>query len=529
MTAPAPHSRTTGVFLAFTAFVCGAMVMVIEVLGSRVIGPFFGVSLFVWTALITVTLVALAAGYAVGGALCDRGASPDRLYAIVLAAAGCIVAVPYLRIPVIEASVPLGLRGGSLAAALVLFGPALFLLGCVSPWLVRIAAREMDTLGRTVGRLYALSTIGSFAGTVATGFYLVGTLGVDRIFTFAGLALAALAGAWFAAMRRGWHVATAALIVAGALLPPAPDQTYSRTLADGTTVTRVLARESFYGTIKVVDYRFGDRHTRELVIDGLVQGGVDVRTGLSVYEYSYLLSWLPRALHPDGTTCLVVGLGAGAVPTWYEAQGVRTAAVEIDPEVLAVARSHFGLPDGVTVHLGDARQVLASRRETYDYLVMDAFTGDTSPGHLLSREALTLVRERLTPKGVAAFNFHGSLGDDRRMTASFARTLAAVFDRVEMYPLFDPARGENWGNIVFVAYSGRTRTIDRTRLAAQPVHPLAQSEVRAALQASRALPEHPQSIVLTDDHNPLDLVDVALKERIRTAVLRTTDRGVLLR
>jgi len=181
------------------------------------------------------------------------------------------------------------------------------------------------------------------------------------------------------------------------------------------------------------------------------------------------------------------------------------------------------------VHLGDARQVLASRRDTYDYLIMDAFTGDTSPGHLLSREALTLVRARLTPDGVAAFNFHGSLGDDRRMTASFARTLASVFDQVEMYPLFDTSRGESWGNIVFVAYSGAARTLDRARLATQAIDPLAVREVRAALQGPRALPVHPQSIVLTDDHNPLDLVDVALKERIRTAVLRTTDRGVLLR
>src|SRR5512145_1276773 len=130
----APHSRSFLLFLLFTAVVCGALIMVIEVLGSRVIGPFFGVSLFVWTSLITVTLVALAAGYALGGYLADRHGNADWLYGLIIAAGVAVCLVPLAKAPVLKASLALGLRVGSLAGSAALFGVPLLLLGCVSPY-----------------------------------------------------------------------------------------------------------------------------------------------------------------------------------------------------------------------------------------------------------------------------------------------------------------------------------------------------------------------------------------------------------
>ena len=193
-------------YLIMTAMLCGALVMVIEVLGSRVIGPFFGVSLFVWTSLITVTLVALAAGYAAGGVLADKKADPDYLYAIILAAGLLVLAVPWSKAVVLKATLPLGLRLGALASALLLFGPSLFLLGCVSPYIVRLAAREMTSIGRTVGLFYALSTVGSFFGTLLTGFVLIAWLGVSRIFHVTGLLLIALAVVYFIIVKRRFSV-----------------------------------------------------------------------------------------------------------------------------------------------------------------------------------------------------------------------------------------------------------------------------------------------------------------------------------
>src|SRR5512138_649521 len=103
-----PLSRAFLVYLIITAVVCGALVMVIEVMGSRVIGPYFGVSLFVWTSLITVTLVSLAAGYGAGGLLSERRGTPDVLYGAILAAGLLALAVPFVRLGVLRATAPLG-------------------------------------------------------------------------------------------------------------------------------------------------------------------------------------------------------------------------------------------------------------------------------------------------------------------------------------------------------------------------------------------------------------------------------------
>lgn len=499
--------------------------MVVEVLGSRVIGPFFGVSLFVWTSLITVTLLALAIGYVVGGRLADRKESAITLYAVVVAAGLCVLAIPLVQMAVLKVAVGLGLRLGSLVAAGVLFGPALVLLGCVSPLLVRLLAREMSSLGRTVGGLYALSTAGSFVGTIATGFFLIGVVGISRIFVLAGLLLVLLGAGYFATFRRAWAAAASLPLVL--LFAPA-DSLPAKTLADGTHARVIEKRDSFYGNLRVVDYSFASRHTRELSIDGLIQGGIDVANGLSVYEYGYLLQFLPQALYPQGRSSLVIGLGAGVVPRWYAAQGIETEVVDIDPEVVALARKHFGFPSRIPVHVEDARRYLAEATRFYDYIVLDVFNGDTTPGHLLSVEALGLIGRRLNADGVLAINLMGSLNEESFITASVVRTLQVVFDQIEIHPLIPLGVEQQRGNLVIVAYRGKPRRPVLELHAQQPVHPLANDLVRQAMSNRFSFPPDTPAMILTDDFNPMDLRDLWLKEEVRRNILETTDPDILL-
>ena len=284
------HSKGFIAYLIATTALCGALVMVLEVLGSRVIGPFFGVSLFVWTSLITVAMVALAFGYAIGGHLSDRKSSPDWLYGIIMLAGILVILIPALKGPILQISLPLGLRWGSLVSAFLLFGPSLFLLGCVSPYVIKIAAREMHNIGRTVGSFYAISTIGSVVGTLLTGFVLIAHLGVNRIFLLTGTLLIALGVIYFVFMRKKY----AALLTALIPFLFVPDSvSVSKTMPNGTHVERIANHDSFYGNLKVVDYSYQKAHTREMIIDGLIQGGMDMSSKLSVYEYPYLLQFLP--------------------------------------------------------------------------------------------------------------------------------------------------------------------------------------------------------------------------------------------
>ncbi|MBI4937834.1 MAG: fused MFS/spermidine synthase [Nitrosomonadales bacterium] len=512
-------------FLLLTAGLTGGLVMAVEVLGARVIAPFFGVSLFVWTALIAVTLLALAAGYVTGGRWADRSGSPALLFSLIAASGVLLLLVPFAKAAVLQAALPLGLRWGAFIGALALFGPPLFLLGCVSPFLVRLAAREWSQLGRTVGLMYAISTAGSFLGTVLTGYYLVAELGLSRAFHVSGALLLALSAVYFALFRG--QMAALLLPMVALLAASIPLQQGKVVLADGTVAQVVDSRDSYYGHVQVVDYRGEKGHIREMLIDGQIQGGIDVATGQSIYEYSYMLEHLTLASNPGGKRALVIGLGTGTIPRRYAARGIETEVVDIEPAVVAAAHTHFGFPASQRTHLIDARYFLATAKTRYDYIILDVFSGDSTPGYLLSREALELVRARLEPGGVLGINLIGSLAGERRMTASVMRTLEAAFPWVRIYPLYIPGSGESMGNISIVAGIGEPLdelpALDETGLPL-PVR----DGLRRALAQRYVWNGSSEGIVLTDDYNPIDVIDLTLKEAIRRGILDATPHEILL-
>jgi spermidine synthase len=514
-------------FLIATAVISGALVMVIEVLGSRVIGPFFGVSLFVWTSLISVTMIALAAGYILGGLAADRRGTPDYLYGVILASGVAVLLIPLLKGPVLKLCFPLGLRLGTFGSAAALFGPSLLLLGCVAPYIVKIAAREMEKLGRVVGGFYALSTLGSVLGTVTTGFVLIAYLGVDRIFALVGALLILLSVVYFVLLRRKW-AALLALALPMALSPRFDGAGVSKVMENGTRVTSVAARDSFYGSVKVVDYSYKAIHTRELIIDGLIQGGIDMRNGLSIYGYSYILQFLPYAINPEGRACLVIGLGAGIIPRWYERQGIRTDVVDIDPMVVEFAKEYFDFSNSGEIVIDDARYYLSRTARTYDFVILDVFSGDTTPGYLLSQEAIALLKERMSERAVLGINLVGGLRRENLMTASVVGTLRTVFDQVEIYPTFAMDSGETSGNLALIAYSGSPRPFDLERVRRFPVHPRVRASMRGKLYERFELPEGTPAIILTDDYNPLDFYDAGIREGVRREILETTDWDVLI-
>ena len=510
--------------LALATVVAGAAVMAVEVAGARLLGPFFGVSLFVWTALITVTLGCLAVGAALGGSLADSGRSPDLLFGLLAAAGAAALLVPVARPVVLAAAAPLGPRFGAVAAAALLFGPCLLPLGAVSPWVVRLVAGDLSHVGRAAGYLGAASTVGSLAGTLATGFFLVAWVGVSRVFTLAGALLLGLAAVYFVVFRRRWGALV--LVVLAAAVPGEPGPV-SKVMANGTTVTEVARREGFYGRVQVVDYRYGAAHTREMLIDGLVQGGVDTASGLSVYEHVYFLELLSRAARPAARSCLVIGLGPGLVPSWFERQGVRTDVVEINPDVVDLAREHFGWRPSGRVRIEDARRVLREPGESYDLVILDVFTGDATPGHLLTREALRDLRGHLAPGGLVALNLAGSLRSETFGTASLVKTLENAFASVQLRPTFDPGQGEGWGNIVVLASDAALPPAEASLGPTPPVHPMARSAVERFLHTTFRFSPGTAAEVLTDDGPPLDLRDAWLRERIRRGLLEATDWSVL--
>src|SRR5687768_10901790 len=168
--------------LELAVFVCGALVMVYEIIGSRIVAPYIGTSTYIWTSLIGVILAALSLGYWLGGRMADK--RPDvKVLAAAIFIAGGLVSVTVLINEAVLSAIhaacgPLDLK--SVVAAALLFAPASVLLGFVTPYAVKLRTRSLADSGKTVGRLYALSTVGSIAGTFAAGFFLIPFVGSTR-------------------------------------------------------------------------------------------------------------------------------------------------------------------------------------------------------------------------------------------------------------------------------------------------------------------------------------------------------------
>jgi len=171
------------VIISIVVFICGAVVMSFEILGSRVLAPNFGSSVFVWGSLISVFLTGLSAGYYLGGRLADINPSSRKLGLMILAPGVLFLAFPIYSAPVTDwiFDQDLGVRLSPLIASLVLFLLPSFFLGIVSPYTAKLMICSLHTSGKTIGTLYALSTFGSIIGTLVTSFYLITIAGVNAL------------------------------------------------------------------------------------------------------------------------------------------------------------------------------------------------------------------------------------------------------------------------------------------------------------------------------------------------------------
>ena len=460
--------------------------MVIEILGSRVLAPSFGTTLHVWSALITVTLAALAIGYAVGGRIADRRPGLPSLVLVMACAAGALLLSDLMTRPVLRAAYGAGMVGGTFVAATLLFLPTLFLLGMVSPMAVRAAA-DQQQLGKSVGNLYALSTLGSVAGSLSVSLLLIPNMTVHAaiISTVVALSVPPVIYLFLYSVRRNLVLFLAGLALAS----------IATSIAGEAADREVLYKNQSYPVTARVPSSYGD---------GVQQGSMigDV----SYARYAYGLERLSTARGVP-KKMLIWGLGAGVFARAMAEAGVEVTVIEIDPMSEKVAREHFGLPPSVRVIVGDARTetvILQQKRETYDVIVLDAFSGDTPPFHLLTQEAFQTLRE-LAPGGLIVANIvGGTSGPASKVVSSVVATMESVFGQTRV---FSP----NWH------LSGRPSSFVSTMFLVagelpatpEPFNMKLSDEVRrgnyiAAVFASEMTLPRDNAVILTDDYAPLE-------------------------
>ena len=489
--------------LTLVIALAGGSTLALEIVGTRILGPWYGVSLDLWSVLIATTLAALALGYALGGRLADRGATARKLAGVLALAGVWTLALPWMVAPLVELAQPLGLRSAMLTLAVVLFGPPLVLLGMVGPLAIRLSARSLDEVGSVAGDVFAVSTLASVAAAVATGFWLIPLLGVRGLTLLVGAAVLVAAGIALAAGRR----ALTADRVIGVVLALAAVGLALRSPGSGEAsalVTRGDTRafvESPYAELRVVD----TGGMRYLLIDGGAHTIEELGNELSRHPYVAAASLLPDAFPKPGRA-LIVGLGGGSLAKLYQRSGWTVDAVEIDSAVTRMAAQEFGLkPFHARVFHADGRRYLATSRERYDLIVFDAYGSASIPFHLVTREAFALAKARLAPGGILALNVE-AVGWHHPLVESLGRTLRTSFPHVVALPISEPPNAI--GNLI-VAASDRAIAVPESLL----------GDVVASLTDEydhwRVVTRHHAwenrfepgagGLVLTDDRNPADL------------------------
>ncbi len=490
-------------YVYFTATITGAAIMVVEILGAKMLSPYMGTSHFAWTAQIAVTLIALACGYYTGGRLADHSPQLARLYWAILVAAAYLSFTVLVIAPVAYWCLDFNLVAGSLLASAILFFLPLALLAMTGPFLVRMITASVWNVGGNVGRLTALGTVGSFLGTIFVSYLVIPLLPNSvTMYLTAGM-LAAIALGYFAVFHRK-GVAAVLLLTAFAAVPVAwaPQgmaQNYSR-------VEERFRRNSHFGLLQVIDSR--DRSIRYYLNDNLVQNTYDPRTGQSASLFTYMLSGMAEGYTTNLQDVLCIGMGVGIVPMHFAGKGVTVDVVEINPAVVPLARQWFGFdPAKARVVIDDGRHFLNRCRKQYDAVVLDAFLGDSSPSHLMTREAFESIKRVLRPGGALVINMFGELnpGSDF-FAASLDKTLRAVFPGVRLH-------GTGDGAVFFAA----TMASDRELVNAPEtefVHEAVREEYRATM-ASSLRTDPASGRILTDDYNPVEFYDAKNREGIR--------------
>ncbi|MFB3882283.1 MAG: spermidine synthase [Armatimonadota bacterium] len=409
--------------LIWLVFCCGVAVMGLEMCASRLIAPYFGSTLAVWTSLIGLVLVFLTAGYYLGGALADRYASRFLLGAIVTAAGAITLALPVASQRVLGAAWALTPKAGILASSLVgtfaLFSLPMVLLGCVCPFAMKLTISDLGRTGRTAGHIYAVSALGSVVGTFLPALFMIDAWGVRHSIMAFG-ALLVIAGLL---LIRRLSAAPAAAPIALLLLPLPP-----MLPAHGA----IAREESPYNYLQVI--AAGDN--RILVTDW---GGYSVYLPGQFRTHQYydylLLAPLLRSIPPNEwlRDVLIIGLGAGTASKQItQAYGpLSIDGVEIDHDIVALGRQHFAMDEpNLRVHVTDGRAFLGTSGRNYDWVIVDAYQGSDIPFHLVTAEFFRLIHDHLRPGGVLAINIAWWSPDDSELLDRITASVRTVFPSI---------------------------------------------------------------------------------------------------
>jgi spermidine synthase len=509
--APSPalrHEVRGRIILILMAFFSGAALMIIELCANRVLAPWFGNSLYTWTGLIGIILVAMSLGYYLGGWLVDRKPYFVNLSHLILASAFFTLIIPFLQSAIEGAFSSADLVWGPVLASLILFTLPGCLLGAVPPCAIRLTSLlyQDKRIGISAGSIGMFSTLGSVLGTFSAGFFLIPHLGVKTIFILISILLALLAMSGYIVFpsrskktERVPIFLTLLLLIFSISVSFHHSPLPSQSLFDRTT---------FYHRIRVMQQSLpnGDLE-KTLLLDTTVEG--------AQYEKSreipipYQKYWeLIKVFHPEVNKVAFLGAGAYTMPISLakDYPQAKIDVVEIDPKVVEVGRLFFHLNEcpQISPIVDDARRYIHLRHKKYDFIFGDAYNGVRYiPAHLVTLEFFRLIRDRLDERGIYMMNLISAVdGRDSLLFRAMVHTLGKVFDQIHVFALY-PGNLKASQNLILVASRQKLPLKIDSRWAGEEKLRL------EGLLATYVLPQYynaSNAPVLTDNYNPVEYI-----------------------
>ncbi|MFA7169954.1 MAG: fused MFS/spermidine synthase [Candidatus Paceibacterota bacterium] len=438
--------------LYLVVFLTGAIVMVLELIGSRILAPTLGTSTFVWASIIGVILGAMSLGYFYGGKIADSRPNLKTFSSIIFLSGVFVFFIIIVKDQILNISPFLGVRLGSVFASVFLFAIPSFLLGMVSPYAVRLSMENVESSGRTVGNLYAVSTFGSIIGTFSAGFYLIPAFGSINILYVIAISLFVIS-----LFSNGWRKKQVTEVVLASFVLGAFSWT-----AEATNGKKFLFEtDSAYNHIRVSDTEKDGRAIRVMSVEDFFDSGMYIDSDELVFEYTKYYA-LDEVFGGKIDRAVMFGGAAYSVPKDFlrrNSEGVIDV-VEIDPKTTEIARKYFNLEDDERMNIihQDARIFLNEFEEKgkgeYDAIYNDAFSSACAmPAHLTTVEALRKAYNLLDENGVYISNIISSIsGNKSTFFRAEYKTISEVFDGVYVFSTQPSSYGsEGVQNLIIVA------------------------------------------------------------------------------
>lgn len=502
--APSPTAGLGRKYLFLTVFIAGMCTLAVEFTTSRMLQTVYGTSNLVWANVIGLVLLFLTVGYFIGGWLADRYPYPSFFYGLVSFAGFCSVFFLLLTSVLLRASagamaaLNLGAVLSSLIGVFFTLALPITLLGCVSPYAIRLAVRDVGEAGRVSGRIYALSTWGSILGTYLPVLLVIPLAGSRATAVLFGsiLLITGLFGLWRSNRRAG----LVALLLPLILLP------FVWTWTQGNIKTyegQLFETESAYNYVQVV--RSGECNYL-LLNEGQAYHSFYCDGG-RVPRVSVWSIMLAAPYFNEGVVSLenlaVIGLAAGTIPKQYSRVygPIPIDGIELDPAIVQAGIDYFALDDpNINVITGDGRYQLNQLQSTYDVVTLDAYKVPYIPWHLTTREFFQEVKAHLADDGVLAINV-GRAPRDRRLVEAVTATLNSVFPAV--YAIDVPGA---LNTILFATV--QPTTADNLRTGLEQLGPEADPLLREALEtaANHLVPATAGDVIFSDERAPVETI-----------------------